>query len=166
MLSAAGLTLGFCLLAMAGKGATLGWVLRVPLLAGLAVVTVLDLRSRLIPDLLTLPGLAYALVIAAIRHGSIGLVEATVGALAGAGVVLLAAILTRGGLGGGDVKLMAMLGGALGWKAALVILALSQLVAGAIVLVLLLLRRAGRRTPLPVGALIALLAGLWLGLRS
>ncbi len=166
MLAAAGLTLGFCLPGLAREDSTLVWALRVPLLAGLAAVTVLDLRSRLIPDVLTLPGLAYALVIAAIRPGPVGLVEATVGALVGTGVVLLGAILTRGGVGGGDVKLMAMLGGALGWKAALVILALSQLVGGAIALVLLLARRADRRSPFPVGALIALLGGLWLGLRS
>jgi Flp pilus assembly protein protease CpaA len=167
MIVTAGLTLGFCLLALDRKGPTLDWALRVPLLAGLAVVTVLDLRTRLIPDLLTLPALAYALVIAAIPQTSLGLVEAAKGALVGGGVVLLAAILTRGGLGGGDVKLMAMLGGALGWKAALVILALSQLVGGAIALGLLLMtRRADRKSPLPVGALIALLGGLWLGLRS
>ena len=137
-----------------------------PLLAGLAVVTVLDLRTRLIPDFLTLPALAYALVIAAIRQGFPGLSEAAVGALVGGGVVLLAAILTRGGLGGGDIKLMAMLGGALGWKAALVTLALSQLMGGAIALVLLLSRRADRKSAFPVGALIALLGGRWLSLRS
>ncbi len=165
MATTVGLTLGFGLLALAGVGPTLGWALRVPLLAALAMVTVLDLRFRLIPDLVTLPALVYAVVTAALRQGSAGLLEATVGVLVGGGVVLLAAVLTRGGFGGGDVKLMAVLGGALGWKASLVVLALSQLVGGLIAVVLLTARRADRKSPFPVGALIALLGGLWLSLR-
>jgi leader peptidase (prepilin peptidase)/N-methyltransferase len=138
----------------------------VPLLAMLAVVTVLDLRSRLIPDLLTLPALAYAVLIAAPLHGHRGLLEAIVGAVVGGGVMLFAVVLTRGAIGGGDVKLMAMLGAAVGWKASLAVLALSQLVGGTVAIVLLAARRADRRTPFPVGALIALFGGLWLSLRS
>ena len=137
-----------------------------PLLAMLAVVTVLDLRSRLIPDLLTLPALAYAVLIAALVHGHRGLLEAIVGALVGGGIMLFAVVLTRGAIGGGDVKLMAMLGAAVGWKASLAVLALSQLVGGTVAIVLLATRRADRRTPFPVGALIALFGGLWLSLRS
>ena len=166
MLAAAGLALGLSALARAGGGSTLDWVLRLPLLATLAIVTILDLRARLIPDLLTLPALAYALGIALIRHGLRGLTEATVGAIACAGVLLLAAILTRGGIGGGDVKLMAVLGGALGWRAAFATLALSQLVGGAIAFILLMTRRAGRRSRFPVGGLMAFLGALWLSLRS
>jgi Flp pilus assembly protein protease CpaA len=135
------------------------------MLAALAIVTVVDLRSRLIPDLVTLPALAYAVVIATIRQGPAGLLEAAAGALVGGGVVLLAAMLTRGGFGGGDVKLVAVVGAAVGWKAALAVLALSQLVGGAIALGLLATHRANRKSPFPVGALIALLGGLWLGLR-
>jgi len=137
----------------------------VPLFALLAVVTVLDLRSRLIPDLLTLPALAYAVLIAVLQGGRHGLFEATVGALLGGGVVFVAAVLTRGAFGGGDIKLMAMLGAAVGWKAGLVVLALSQLVGGTVAIVLLAAHRANRRTRFPVGALIALFGGLWLSLR-
>ena len=132
----------------------------------LAVVTVLDLRSRLIPDLLTLPALLYAVLVAEPQHGRHGLVEAVIGALVGGGVMFAAVVLTRGAIGGGDVKLIALLGAAAGWKASLAILALSQLVGGAIAIVLLVARRAERGTPFPVGALIALFGGLWLSLRS
>ncbi len=166
MLAAVGLTLGLSVLAWVGVGSTVDWVVRLPLLAGLVVVTVLDFRTRLIPDLLTLPALAYALVIALVRHGARGLADATVAAIASGSVMLVAAILTRGGLGGGDIKLMAALGGALGWKAALATLALSQLLGGVIAFVLLLTRRGDRRSRFPVGGLIALLGALWLSLRS
>jgi len=153
-------------LARAGGSPTLDWVLRVPLLAALMVITALDLRSRLIPDLVTWPALAYALVAAVIRRGAAGLVEAAVSAIVCGAVVLMAAALTRGGIGGGDIKLFAALGAALGWKEALATLVLSQLIGGAIALILLLTRRANRHSPFPVGALNAFLGALWLSLRS
>src|SRR5262249_35445099 len=110
----------------------------------------------------------YAVLVAAPQHGrhGHGLVEAVIGALVGGGVMFAAVVLTRGAIGGGDVKLMALLGAAAGWKASLAILALSQLVGGTVAIGLLVARRADRRTPFPVGALIALFGGLWLSLRS
>lgn len=135
------------------------WGLLLPILGALALVAVLDLQSRLIPDVVTLPALAYALAVAAAR-GLAPAGEAALGALVGGGVVLLVAVVSRGAMGGGDIKLMAMLGAALGWRQALVVLAASQLVGGAVALVLLAARRAHRKTRFPVGALIALLGGL------
>jgi Flp pilus assembly protein protease CpaA len=117
---------------------------------------VLDLRARLIPDVITLPGLVYALGLAAVSGRSPTVIEAGLGVLVGAGIVLLVAIVSRGGMGGGDIKLMAMLGAALGWQGALGVLALSQVAAAVIALGLVVAR--GRRSvrQLPVGALIAL----------
>jgi Flp pilus assembly protein protease CpaA len=70
-------------------------------------------------------------------------------------VVLLVAIVSRGGMGGGDIKLMAMLGAALGWRGALVALALSQVVGALVVLGFLVMRRRRPTRHLPVGGLIA-----------
>jgi Flp pilus assembly protein protease CpaA len=58
-------------------------------------------------------------------------------------------------VGGGDIKLMTMLGASTGWQAALAVLALSQLLALVLVAALLVVRRVPR--PFPIGALIALL---------
>jgi len=116
---------------------------------------VLDLRVRIIPDVITLPGLAYALGLAAVAVRSPTVIEAGLGALVGGGVVLLVAIVSRGGMGGGDVKLMAMLGAALGWRGALFALALSQVAGAVIALGVLVARRRRPARHLPVGALIA-----------
>lgn len=120
---------------------------------------VLDLQSRIIPDVITLPGIGYALLLAAVFRGVAGFVEAGFGALAAGGMVLLLAIVSRGGIGGGDIKLLAMLGAALGWKGALIAFALSQIVAGLVVLICVIVRRRPRQ-PMPVGALIALFGAL------
>jgi len=142
-----------------------GWTPRlwclVPLLIALAVIIVLDLRTKVIPDVLTLPGLVYALAVAAFGE-SASLGQAVLGAVAGGGIVFLIAVVSRGAMGGGDIKLMAMLGAALGWQGALAVLAFSQVAAGLIALGLLIARRAGRRDTLPVGAIISLLGAVML----
>ena len=133
----------------------------IPLLIALAVTVVLDLRAKTIPDVVTLPGIVYALALAAVVE-SPPLREAVLGALTGGGVLLLLAVVSRGAVGGGDIKLMAMLGAVLGWRGALVVLAFSQVAAALVALGLLIARRAGRRDPLPVGALISLLGAVML----
>jgi Flp pilus assembly protein protease CpaA len=124
----------------------------------LALIVVLDLQSRIIPDVITLPGIGYALL-AAVLRGADEFVGAGFGALAAGAMVLLLAIASRGGIGGGDIKLMAMLGAALGWKGAFIAFALSQIVAGLVALILVIVHRRPRQ-PMPVGALIALFGGL------
>jgi prepilin signal peptidase PulO-like enzyme (type II secretory pathway) len=138
------------------------WLSLLPLLATLAVIVVLDFRSQVIPDLLSLPGLAYALLVAAAVPDRPSLSQAALGAMVGGGVVLLLAIVSRGAVGGGDIKLMAMLGAALGPWPALVALACAHIAGGLIAVALLVSRRANRKTPLSIGALIALFGALLL----
>jgi leader peptidase (prepilin peptidase) / N-methyltransferase len=136
------------------------WCL-VPLFIALAVITVLDLQIKIIPDIVTLPGIVYALIVAALtEHPSVA--AAMLGIVVGAGLVLLLAVVSHGAVGGGDIKLMGMLGAALGWKGAIAVLALSQVAAALIVLVLLITQRAGRHDLFPVGAIISLLGTVML----
>jgi len=137
-----------------------GWTPRlwclVPLFVALAVIIVLDLRTKIIPDVVTLSGIVYALVVAAFME-SPSLSGAVLGAVVGGGIVLLLAVISHGAFGGGDIKLMGMLGAALGWNGAITVLALSQLAAALVALVLLILRRSDRHDFFPVGAIISLL---------
>jgi leader peptidase (prepilin peptidase) / N-methyltransferase len=127
-----------------------------PLLVALAVIIVLDIRTKVIPDAVTLPGIVYALAVTAfVKSPSIG--QALLGAVVGGGIVFLIAVISRGAMGGGDIKLMAMLGAALGWEKVLAILAFSQVAAALVALGLLIARRAGRHDLVPVGAIISFL---------
>jgi leader peptidase (prepilin peptidase) / N-methyltransferase len=125
---------------------------------------VVDVTTKMIPDALTLPGMVYSLALAALGTGGPTLLEAAVGLLVGGGLLLLLAVVTRGGIGGGDIKLVAMLGGALGWRGALSAFALSQLGGGLLILYLLRMGQAERRKTLPIGALIAAIGATWLAL--
>ena len=83
-------------------------------------------------------------------HGECLARAALLGAVVGGGIVFLIAVVSRGAVGGGDIKLMAMLGAVLGWKGALAVLAFSQVAAALVAVGLLIAQRAGRRDVLPV----------------
>jgi Flp pilus assembly protein protease CpaA len=117
---------------------------------------------RLIPDVITVPGLVYAFGLAALTGRDPTLAGAALGALVGGGLVLLVAIVSRGGMGGGDIKLAALLGAALGWRGAVVALAVSQVAGAVIVLLILAVRRRRPARHVPVGALIALIGAMLL----
>ncbi|MGB7951827.1 MAG: A24 family peptidase [Candidatus Binatia bacterium] len=142
-----------------------GWTLRLwyslPLLIALAVIVVLDIRAKVIPDVVTIPGIVYVLIVGTLVDGS-SFAAAILGASTGGGIVFLVAVISRGAIGGGDIKLMAMLGTAIGWKGALVVLALSQVTAALVALGLLIGGRVGRRDALPVGAIMSLLGAVML----
>ncbi|MBI3827448.1 MAG: prepilin peptidase [Candidatus Rokubacteria bacterium] len=149
------LAAGLCLVALGRRGPTTETWALAPLLLALAWIVVLDVRRRVIPDVVTLPALAYALA-RSLLLDTPALGAALLGAGLAGGGTLLVVVLARGGLGGGDAKLMALLGAAVGWRHALLALALSQVAAAAVVIALMLVHRRVVRGPVPVGALIAL----------
>ncbi|MBW2650373.1 MAG: prepilin peptidase [Deltaproteobacteria bacterium] len=86
----------------------------------LIVITFIDLKHQIIPDVITLPGIPL-FALAAIFFMNVTFMDSLIGILAGGGFLFLIALgyqlLTkREGMGGGDIKLLAMLGGFLGWQ--------------------------------------------------
>jgi leader peptidase (prepilin peptidase)/N-methyltransferase len=80
------------------------------------------------------------------------------GMLCGGGLLLLIAIVSKGGMGGGDIKFAAALGLWFGWKLMLLLLLLSFLMGGGAGALLLLAGRKGRKDPIPFGPYIAIAA--------
>jgi leader peptidase (prepilin peptidase)/N-methyltransferase len=133
--------------------------------AVLLACTATDLISFRIPNAITYPAIALALAAAALMPE--GDLRATVaGGAAAGGFMLVAAIISRGGVGLGDVKLAAFVGLALGirlvYPALFIMAVLGALGAAA----LLLLRLRGPNDPIPyapVLAAAALAVLLWQG---
>ncbi len=105
-----------------------------------------DLRSRRIPNSLTLP----ALLIGIVGHGLADGLPGAGSALAGAAVggVVLGLFYLLGGMGAGDVKLMAAVGALLGWPLAVAALLCTAIAGGVLALVWVICRwlASGRRT--------------------
>ncbi|HLZ68799.1 MAG TPA: A24 family peptidase [Dehalococcoidia bacterium] len=123
------------------------------MLLGFGAVFVLlaaeDLRSRLLPNRLTLPAIAAALVLAGAWPG-----HGWPSSLAGGAVgfaLMLAAFLLLPGFGAGDVKLCGLIGLVCGWPLVLTALTLGVFCNGIAGLALLLSGRAGRRSVMPYG---------------
>lgn len=149
--------------------AGLPFVVLVPLLAELAVV---DLNTRRLPNVLTLPALPVGLVLvtvtAVVRDRPIVLVAALTAAVLLFAVLLGLALLRPAGMGMGDVKAAAVIGlyvGSLGVGAAFAAVVVAATAAFLGGLVLIALGRIGARTATPfgpwlaAGALVAVLAG-------
>jgi leader peptidase (prepilin peptidase) / N-methyltransferase len=133
------------------------------------VLTIIDVRTRRLPDRIVLPGYvvgAAAFALAALFTGDPApLVRAAAGAVVMFGFFLLLRILSRAGMGGGDVKLAGVLGlflGWAGWDALIVGLVAAFLLGGLYSAALLLAGRASSTTAVPFGPF--LLGGAWIGI--
>lgn len=137
----------------------------------LIALIVIDVEHFLLPDRITLPGIAAGLLLQPWIPG-VSLREALVGAAVGGGLLLAASALwylLRGeeGMGLGDAKMLAMVGAFLGWKGTLVTFFFASLGGAVVGLSLLALGRGGMKNRLPFGAFLgaAGLASLFWGRR-
>lgn len=149
LVTAAAFALAYVLL-----GPTPEFVVASALLAALIAITVIDLEHQLIPDVITLPGVLTGLALN-VATGRVSWLDSAIGIILAAGLFLAVILLSGGGMGGGDLKLGAMLGAFLGWKAMLVALFVGVVCGGALAIVLLASGRARRKDPIPFGPFLA-----------
>ena len=125
----------------------------------LIALTFIDADTTLLPDSLTLP-LLWLGLLANLFGVFAPLEQAVIGAVCGYlslwSVYWLFKLLTgREGMGYGDFKLLAALGGWLGYKMLLPIILLSSVVGAIVGIVLIALQRRGRDIPIPFGPYLA-----------
>lgn len=135
-------------------------------------LTLIDIDTQLLPDVITLPllwlGAGFALVYPA-PEGFTTLPESIVGAIAGYlslwSVYHLFKLVTgKEGMGYGDFKLLGALGAWLGWKMLFPIILLSALVGAVTGIAMIVVRGRDRQLPIPFGPFLAaagFIALLW-----
>src|SRR5690606_17316818 len=82
------------------------------------------------------------------------LINSILALLFGGGLFLLIAIVSRGGMGGGDIKLISVLGFMLGIKKILLNILLSFIIGATVSILLLLLKKKGKKDAIPFGPFI------------
>ncbi len=127
----------------------------------LIVLFVIDLKHRVLPNSVTLPGIAFGF--GASLFLVPGWLSSLLGITLGAGILLmLNALYTRlrghQGLGMGDVKMLAMIGAFLGWPLMLLTLLLASLTGSIVGLGLIIGGRRTRTATLPFGTFLAVAA--------
>jgi leader peptidase (prepilin peptidase)/N-methyltransferase len=140
-----------------------GWsalmVVRLAFACALLVLFAIDFEHHLLPNVITLPGIAAGLIVSTVVPP--GLVDAAIGTVLGGGVLWLIGeayyrYAGQEGMGGGDVKMLAMIGAFLGWKLVLVTLVLSSVAGSLIGMLVIVLRRGDMKYALPYGTFLAL----------
>ena len=130
------------------------WVLLVYFIfiSSLIVIFFIDLDHQIIPNSITLPGIPLAVILGStilpdpfIRVDLLGYKASIIGFVAGGGffylvAILGKAILKKDAMGGGDIKMMAMIGGLLGWKGVILTTFFGSLIGSIIGISLILLK--------------------------
>ena len=120
-------------------------------------LTITDLRAKLMPNKITYPGILMLFLLRLVFHDA-PFWEYLLGFAVGGGVLALLSLVPNG-MGGGDVKLFAMIGMALGWKLVLLAFFFSCFWGSLIGLPLKWSGRIKPRQPIPFGPFI--LFGTW-----
>lgn len=128
--------------------------------AALVVVSFIDLDHQIIPDVISLPGTLLGLLLALPGWGPTFL-DRLLGALLGGGLLWAVAVFyewarEQEGMGGGDIKLLAMIGAFLGWRGVLVTLLVGSLSGVCVGGLRILLRRVEAGLPIPFGPFLSL----------
>jgi leader peptidase (prepilin peptidase)/N-methyltransferase len=123
-------------------------------------ISFIDLQHKIIPDVLSLPGIILGWGASLILL-HISWLDSLIGLIAGGGVLFLVAfvyehITGREGMGGGDIKLLAMIGAWMGWKPLPFVLLVSSFTGAVFGLVFLLAAGKGYRVRIPFGPFLSM----------
>ena len=132
---------------------TLDAAVAAALLATLLAITMIDLERQIIPDIISLPGIL-AGFLANLATGRVPWMDSLLGIVVGGGVFVAIAVVGswlagQDAMGGGDIKLAAMLGAFLGWKVLLLSLFVSAVGGGILAAILMGSGIRGRKDPIP-----------------
>lgn len=139
-------------------GPTMLFASRVVLGCALIVLFAVDAEHRLLPNVITIPGMAIGFLFSLVTDP--GWRSSLIGIVLGGGLPFAVAELyyrVRGqeGLGMGDVKMLAMIGAFLGWPAAMLTLMLGSIAGSIVGLMVIALRRGNLQYSMPFGTFLA-----------
>ena len=134
------------------------------------VIFVVDLEHGLILNKVVYAGMVVALLLSLLPHSWLShttwltlaiqpsIASAALGGVAGFVIFLLIALISRGGMGWGDVKLAALIGLATGFPLVFVAIIMAAILGGIVAVVLVIAKRRKRRQTIPFGPFLALTA--------
>jgi len=126
----------------------------------LIAVTFIDIDHRIIPDQITLPGIPL-FFLAAFFLPRFTIMDSLLGILAGGGSLYMVAwgyhLLTgQEGMGGGDIKLLAMIGAVVGWQGVLFTIFTGSLLGCIAGFSLMIKNRKGMKLAVPFGPFLSM----------
>ena len=156
------------------------------LISSLVVVSFIDLDNRIIPDKISLPGIILGFLASFIKpveghynflvlyvfktvKGTLNMatLDSLLGILIGGGLLYAVAVLfywvtKKEGMGGGDIKLLAMIGAYLGWSSTLFTILVSSLIGSMVGIALMVAKGADSKYAIPFGPFLSIGAVIYL----
>ena len=132
----------------------------------LIVICFIDYDFQIIPDILSIGGLIAGMIISFMRS-DFRFLDALYGVLLGGGVLFVIAygyqlIAKREGMGGGDIKLLAMIGAFIGFKGVIFSLVGGSLIGTLVGIPLMVIKKENTKYAIPFGPFLSLSAVLYL----
>lgn len=136
-------------------------------IAVLIVITFIDIDHGIIPDVISLPGIPIFFILTWIFIPKMTWWNSLLGIIIGGGILLGVSIAyrvvtKRDGMGGGDVKLLAMIGAVIGWQGVLFTIFVSAIVGTIASIILMLKNRKSLSLSMPYGPFLSLGAVLYI----
>ncbi len=155
------ITMGVFVLHYLVIGADALLIPRLAFASAMIVLFAIDYQHFLLPNVITLPGIVVGLLFS--LWFPPGFRDALIGVAVGGGLLWLIGeayyrFAGQEGMGGGDVKMLAMIGAFLGWQLTIVTLILSSMAGALVGLGVIVSRRGGMDHQLPYGTFLALAA--------
>jgi leader peptidase (prepilin peptidase)/N-methyltransferase len=137
--------------------------------AALVVIIWIDVHHQIIPDLISLPGIVLGFIFSFLTP-LVSWQDSLIGILVGGGILYAIALgyfLWRkvDGMGGGDIKLLAMIGAFLGWQSLPFVVFASSLTGTMVGLLAMIKQKKGGQTRIPFGPFLSLTALAYLFFR-
>ena len=155
------ITGAFALFVFAKFGPTLQGLIYFAFISAMIVITLIDIDHRIIPDVISIPGIPVFFA-ASFALPTVTYIDSLIGILAGGGSLLLVAwlynlITKKDGMGGGDIKLLAMIGALVGWKGVLFTIFVSSAVGTLSGMVFMLMtKNKNMKLAIPFGPFLAI----------
>ena len=141
-------------------GLNLGFIFYSIIFSILIIIFFIDLYHQIIPNGLNISilvlGIIYKFLQFILYNKTPDLINSLLGLIVSSGVFLLIIIISKGGMGGGDMKLIGVLGFIMGLKKIALTIFLSFIIGAIISIFLLLFKIKGRKDPIPFGPFICL----------
>ena len=141
-------------------GLSIQTLIYIILSSALIIIAFIDLNEQIVPDVISLPGIVIGFIISFFVP-YISFVHSALGVLVGGGIILIiglagSAIFKKEAMGGGDVKLAAMIGAFLGWRYIIISLFLGFFLGALAGIILILSKIKSREDVVPFGPFIVL----------
>jgi len=127
--------------------------------SALIVITFIDLKHMIVPDIISLPGIVFG-ILWNLLNGLNGLLASVGGILIGGGGLLIVAetyraLRRREGLGGGDVKLLAMIGSFFGWQGVLLAILIGSFTGALVGVSVVIVEKKDMKYAIPFGPFLS-----------